>query len=483
MMHMKTVAAVLLASFAIEISPAASVVTASTAYSSTTVRSSSTPPGTRAAGTIHKNILLIVMDDLGLDSIGTYGVGADLPNTPIIDGIAQQGIKFTNVWSNPVCSPTRSTIQTGRYSFRTGIGYTVTSYSKGLATSEVALPKMLQLAGLNYSTAAFGKWHLGNPANGGASSPNVAGYDHYSGALINVHPPQTYYNWNNTVDGVTTPKTGYLTSDTVDDARDWINNAQEPWLAQVAFHSAHTPYHRPPEALYTVDLSTAGKPSINPRPFWKAMIESMDTEIGRLLTEINFDSTDTVVIILGDNGTDPLVIVPPFLPTHGKGTAYEGGINVPFIVAGAGVTPGAECKALANTTDIFATVAEIAGADYAPLSASAATSGPGALDSVSLVPYFRQPKLPTIRKFVFTDMFLPTGQGTVPAIIRQAVRGKRYKLMFLAAPNGSFKYFMFDLIKDPFELNNLLKQPALTNDQWAAFNNLVVITNQLLSSV
>ncbi|MFT5286285.1 MAG: arylsulfatase B [Planctomycetota bacterium] len=437
---------------------------------------------TTSTNTQQKNILLLVLDDLGVDSIGAYGVGADLPNTPNIDAVAQQGIRFSNVWSNPVCSPTRSSIQTGRYSFKTGIGYTVTSYSQALSTTEVALPKMLQLAGLNYSTAAFGKWHLGNSTNGGLQSPNLAGYDHYSGALINIHPPQTYFSWRKTVDGVNSPQSGYLTSDTVDDARDWINGAQEPWLAHVAFHSAHSPFHAPPSALHSVDLSDAGGPATNPRPYWKAMVESMDTEIGRLLTSINYDDSDTVLFILGDNGTDQRVIVPPFKPSHGKGTAYEGGVNIPFIVAGAGVAQGAISKGLINTTDIFATVAELAGANYSPLTASAPSSGPSALDSVSIVPYLRMPQLPTIRKFVFTDMFLPTGPGTNPAIIRQGIRGKRYKLMFHAAPNGSFKYFMFDLIQDPFELNNLLKQPTLTNDQFAAFINLYTTTSNLLST-
>ena len=165
-----------------------------------------------------------------------------------------------------------------------------------------------------------------------------------------------------------------------------------------------------------------------------------------------------------------------------KGTAYDGGVNVPFLVAGAGVAKGAVSKGLINTTDIFATVAELAGANYAPLAPSAATTGPTVVDSVSIVPYLRKPGLPTIRQFVFTDMFLPTGSGTIPAIIRQGIRGQRYKLMFHAAPNGSFKYFMFDLLQDPFELNNLLNQPTLTNEQWVGFGKLYNATVNLLST-
>jgi hypothetical protein len=139
-------------------------------------------------------------------------------------------------------------------------------------------------------------------------------------------------------------------------------------------------------------------------PYYRAMIEAVDTEIGRLLTGIGPSLDQTSVIFLGDNGTPSNVVLPPLDPEHSKGRLYEGGIRVPMIVSGPRVvTPGVSA-ALVNATDLFATVAEIAGVD--PQTVLPAGT---ALDSVSFAPYLGDPALPSIRQTNFSEVFLPNG--------------------------------------------------------------------------
>lgn len=431
-----------------------------------------------------ENVLVLVLDDIGVDGLASYGLGSDLPSTPNIDALASKGVVFENAWSNPVCSPTRATIQTGRYPLRTGVGFTVTEYSQELALSEVTIPEMLKLTGTNIASGAFGKWHLGNSGNGGPSSPNLAGYDTYQGALINLHPPQNYFRYFKTNNGFAYASLKYVTSEAIDDARDWINSQRsqsKPWFAYVAFHAPHTPFHAPPSNLHSVDLSTAGLPKDDPRPYWKAMVEAADTEIGRLLSQISIDYTNTTVILLGDNGTHPAVIVPPFIPSQGKGTAYEGGVHVPFIVAGPDVTAPGRSNALISTSDIFATVSEVTGANYAPLSAAPGDQeGPNTLDSVSLVPYLKNPKTRSIRRFLWAEMFRPTNAPAT--IIRRAVRNQRFKLIMQQSPTAGSEMFFFDLELDPFEQNDLLQGAGLTPLQQKNFDRLTIQAAGVLSS-
>ena len=155
-----------------------------------------------------RNVLILLADDLGVDSLAAYGEGSDFPITPNIDVLAQNGVLFRNVWSYPMCSPTRATIQTGRYGFRTGIGF-VLSIKQWLRLAEITLPEMLDMGSSGYSHAAFGKWHLGS----GVLAPNDQGYSHYDGALTaQFQPPFSYYRWVRLVNGVESLSTTYATT-------------------------------------------------------------------------------------------------------------------------------------------------------------------------------------------------------------------------------------------------------------------------------
>jgi len=481
-----------------------------------------------------RNILLIVADDVGVDQLASYGVGADLPYTPVLDALAQDGVQFRNAWSNPVCSTTRATILTGRYSFRTGMGY-VPLRSFLISPEELFLPEALDREVTGYAHAAIGKWHLpANPLNE-AAAPMTAGFDYYSGSLGNVVPPNTdYYQWKQTINGVTTATSGYLTTRTADDAAAWINGAPEPWFCYVAFNSAHAPFHTPPVGTFTVDLSQAGDPSVDPRPYYKAMIESLDYEMGRLFEAIRGQLGNTTIVFVGDNGTPTDVTVAPFLPSHAKGTIYQGGVNVPLIISGVdAVAKGVECNALVSTVDIFATVAELTGAkgafnpsafdlpndssdEASPLTAS--SGGPFDptswlpsstepkrpllspvpppivnIDGVSLVPYLVAPDQPSLRRVIFAELFRPNGFGP-KTVCRLTIRNRRYKYLYNDPPTqtpelgpgvsglpstGAEEFY--DLLADPFELNNLLDKPVLTEFESLAYADLKIQLATILS--
>ena len=358
------------------------------------------------ADTTAPNILLIVADDFGVDMVNAYGVGTDLPPTPVIDSLAENGVLFRNVWSSPVCSPTRATIQTGRYTFRNGIGDIEWQEPLPLPWDEITIPEMLDLgAGGRYEHSLIGKWHLGQRDSvGGIAYPNLAGYQHFAGVMENFAPPDTFYSYEKVVDGVASVHNEYATVDQVDSALEWIGQTTGPWFCCLNFSAPHNPFHAPPAELHTQDLTGAGDPAIDSRPYFKAMVEAMDTEMGRLFTELDDVLDNTVVLFVGDNGTPGVVIEPPFDSARAKGTVYEGGIKVPLIVSGPNVMTGQECNALVHTADIFATIAELVTADLG-LVLPADT----VLDSVSFAPYLTNPALPSLRSSMFTERFYPTG--------------------------------------------------------------------------
>ena len=402
------------------------------------------------------NVLLIVADDLGVDMIGAYGEGTNPPPTPNIDALASNGVLFRNAYSNPAGSVTLATIETGRYAQRTGVGYVIYQGDQPLPRSEIILPEMLDLGtGGAYAHALIGKWFLGNEKNGGNLSPNLMGYGHYEGIIAQLYlGGYDYFQHELVTNGVVSLSDTYATTEQVDSALDWIAGAPEPWYCQLAFNAPHTPIHEPPANLFTVPVPPVLEPHGDLTPFYMAMIEALDTELGRLMASVDPKVlARTTVIFLGDNGTPGETVLPPFVPGHGKLTVYEGGVNVPLIVSGAQVvSPGREETALVNTVDLFSTIADLASVDLDDV------MPPGAqLDAVSLYPYLRDPGVRDLRDTVFSEMFTPNGvTGPYEAQI-YAIRDERYKIVRQSFGLGSPSYDEFyDLQLDPFEQSNLL---------------------------
>lgn len=307
------------------------------------------------------NILFIISDDQGLDASAQYDFSEDLPITPTLNGLAQQGITFDNMWVTPACTTTRAAIITGKHGVNSG----VESLQTSLSTEHETLQQYLKSNALTeqYQSAVFGKWHLGG-RNDTDSHPNELGIDHYAGNLSNI---SDYYDWPLTTNGVTENVSDYHSTKITDLTLNWVNEQTTPWFAWVAYSAPHSPFHLPPESLHSRELSgTDVDIANNKRDYYLAAIESMDAEIGRLLNSLDEETLDnTLVIYLGDNGTPSGIIDTEYYrQSHGKGSLYQGGIATPFIVSGKGVTRLNEREsALITATDIFATIAEIAGAE------------------------------------------------------------------------------------------------------------------------
>jgi arylsulfatase A-like enzyme len=373
-------------------------------------RSSGAPAGSASVELPQPgNVLVLLADDMGVDQLSLYGQGSDYPPTPNLDQLAANGVVFRNAWSEPTCSPTRAALMTGRHGFRHSIGAAIDPFvdASGLAASEVTLPEMLDLGtGGRYAHALIGKWHL-TPLSAGDLAPNQAGFAHFAGSLegqiIN------YVNWRRVVNGVPAMSSRYATSAAVDDALSWIGQQNGPWLCFVAFQAPHAPFHAPPPSLHTQSLPSGPSKAFcgdtfgnEPRPYYKAMIQALDTEIGRLLASLPArELARTTVLFLADNGSDPCVSAPP--TNRAKGTLYQRGVNVPLIAAGYRVGRGVS-SALVTTSDLFATVAELAGVDLQ------ATLPGLALDSLSFVPSLAEPSI-ALRRFAFAEYFTPNGPG------------------------------------------------------------------------
>jgi arylsulfatase A-like enzyme len=359
------------------------------------------------------NVLLVVAADVGVDKVAAYGEHPSPPHTPNIDRLARDGVLFRNAYSYAVCSPTRASYLTGRHAFRTGIGTIVDSWTDQyeLAPDEITIPEMLERADAGWATSLAGKWHLGSSASGPVPThAGRQGFDWYAGSMGNLKdkwPEKSgdrwgYTLWNKNTNGEVELTRAYPTTDTVDDALARIAAMPEPWFLLVSFNAPHRPLHLPPDDLHSRKGVTEGS---DPADKFDAMLEALDSELGRLIREADTEVMGrTTLIFLGDNGTPDHAIRAPWDPKRSKRSLFEGGVNVPMIVTGPQVSKGgAETTALVHTVDIFATVAEIAGVDVNKLGRP--------IDGVSFLPHIIDPGRASTRDTVYTAKHLPNGMG------------------------------------------------------------------------
>ena len=384
------------------------------------------------------NVLLIIADDYGTDSSPLYNTAAGATaSTPHIATLAASGVRFSNAYACPVCSPTRAAIITGRHGFRTGVGHVAAAADgNSLSAAETTLPEVIsQNGGLGIQAACFGKWHLtaGTPAATAGAPNTIGGWSHYAGATGGAL--SDYFSWNKSTNGVLSNVTTYATTDLVNDATAWINarrSAGQQWVAWIAFNAPHTPFHSPPASLH----SYGANPATNLLKY-RAAVQAMDTEIGRLLLSVDTATTD--VIFVGDNGTPGQVIQPPYDAAHSKGTLYEGGTRVPLVISGPSVVSGGRTSgALVHVVDLFSTVLELAGV---PLPTSVT------LDSNSLKPVLADPST-DLRTRIYNEVFMQSD----PAAGGRTIRDDRYKLIRLNTGTEEF----YDLLASPAETVNLL---------------------------
>lgn len=412
------------------------------------------------------NILLLIIDDLGVESVPFYPLRPGLTRTnpppppmPNVAALAGKGVLFTSAWANPLCAPTRATIFTGRYGFRTGVGNNPNSAGlPKLARSELILPEpFAERPELKFVLGAIGKWHVSD----GVNDPNDYGWPYYAGILPGRAGLELYNSWRKDVNGTVIRSRTYATTDQVNEAIERIRAAEgKHYFVQVAFNAPHNPYHVPPLALHSRDSLPPFRSGLASRPYFEAMVEALDTEIGRLLEHVSL--ADTTVIVVGDNGTSPGNLPPPFTASRGKGTLYETGIRVPLVIAGAGVTGrGRTVDGVVNTVDILPTVLEFAGI---PLPTGVR------LDGVSLGAHLRNDNGPK-RSWAYSEQF------SSATSYKRAIRNGRYKL--IKASGGSRQ--LYDLTADPLEARNLLNG-SLTATQRTNLNQLETQLNALVAS-
>ena len=318
--------------------------------------------------TIHPNILLMIVDDWGTDRspLDNLDPDAELPNMPNLQKLADSGLHFSRAYAQPACSPTRASILTGRQVFQHKVGSPEEAgqFSGGSGIDEITLPEIFTSQSAPQQMISVGKWHLGGNDSGYASR---GGWPEFYG--INSGGVQSYYEWTKNSNGTSATSTTYSTTDQVNEASEFIRdktaNAQA-WFAWVAFNGVHSPFEAPPAELAPAGGYSPQLPGEDDNAYtYRKLCEALDTEIGRLLESV--DLAQTNIILIGDNGTPGQVVQAPFGSGRAKGSIYNGGTNVPLVVAGPAVTvaPGTSTDKLVHCVDLFSTILAIAGIDEA----------------------------------------------------------------------------------------------------------------------
>ena len=374
------------------------------------------------------NILLIIADDMGLDATPNYAEGSIKPNLPVLEGLMNSGITFKNLWSYAVCKPTRASILTGKYGVNTGI----LEVGNTINTSETSVQKFIDNStGNKYASAIIGKWHLSTVA----ADPITMGVDYYAGLLTGG--VQSYTNWNLTENGQTSNSTEYTTTKFTDLAIYWVEEQTKPWFLWLAFNAPHTPFHLAPTNLHSQgSLPTdASSISTNPTPYYMSALEAMDSELGRLLNSMSAEEkANTVIIFIGDNGSPNQVAQSPYSRSKAKNTLYQGGINVPMVVSGKDVSRiHDQEEALVHTTDLFSTIATIAGVSTSSYE-----------NSTSFYPLLSN-SLATSRDYVYTEI-------SKSGITGYAIRNATYK--YINYSSGVEE--LYNLSLDAYESSNLI---------------------------
>ena len=324
------------------------------------------------------NFVVVLADDLGYADVGFHGL-RDFA-TPNIDRLAAEGVRFTNAYvSHPYCSPSRAGLLTGRYQHRFGhVRNPKFRAGEGLPLSETLLPEVLSDAG--YVSGIVGKWHLGDAP---PFHPKERGFDEFFGLLGGGHdyfqsagPDAREYLIPLEAHGEQIPVEGYLTEQLTAAALDFIRrNAGHPFFLYLSYNAPHGPLQAPPELLERVNSIGDSR-----RQTYAAMVTSLDDGVGEvlaLLEELGM-SEGTLVFFLSDNGGPTPANASDNAPLRAtKGTVYEGGVRVPFVMAWPSQLPaGNSYDPPVSSLDIFPTVVAAAGLET-----------PADLDGVNLMPY------------------------------------------------------------------------------------------------
>lgn len=298
------------------------------------------------------NVILVITDDQGWFDVGLHG--NPHIETPVMDRIAREGVRFSRFYCSPVCTPTRAALLTGRHYQRTGAVDTYRGRDT-LRPGEITLGQIFQSRG--YRTACIGKWHLGRYMR---YHPNERGFEHFFGfwqyGFINRYDDSDEL-WCNKRPVLTV---GYVTDVLTDQALRWLEeNRSRPFFLYLAYNAPHSPYLVPDR--YIARYLAKGLPLQEARIY--GMITAVDDNLGRLLAALERWklAENTFLIFMSDNGG-----VSRYYNCGlrgNKGSVYEGGIRVPFFVRWPGGLPaGRAVEVMAQHIDVFPTLCELIGA-------------------------------------------------------------------------------------------------------------------------
>jgi arylsulfatase A-like enzyme len=424
------------------------------------------------------NIVFILVDDLGWADLGCYG--SRFHETPHLDRLAQQGLRFTDAYAAcPVCSPTRASIMTGKYPARVQITNFIYGQNRGrllsapyldhLPLAETTVASALRDGG--YATWHVGKWHLG----GEAYWPQHHGFDVNIGGWSAGMPRSYWSPYKNPMleDG---PEGEYLTDRLTDEAISLIRNRQgsQPFFMNLCYYAVHIPIQSKPDLVEKYRRKAAafgldrrdpfeiGEPfpcvekadqricrrRFQSDPDYAAMVQTLDENIGRLMQTLDDEglADDTIVVFTSDNGglstaeSSPTCNAPL---SEGKGWMEEGGVREPLIVRWPGVTPAdGFCDVPVTSPDFYPTFLAAAGLDARP---------DQHVDGVSILPLLRG-ETTLDREAIFWHYPHYSNQGCTPGC---SVRMGDYKLV---------EYFedrhveLYNLRQDVGETNDLSGQ-------------------------
>jgi len=325
---------------------------------------------------LHPNVIIVITDDQGYGDLGCHGNA--VIKTPHLDRLHAESTRLTNFHVSPTCAPTRAALMTGRYANATGVWHTIMGRSI-LRRDEATIGRVFADAG--YSTAMFGKWHLGDNF---PSRPEDMGFQHvvrHGGGGVGQLPDvwgNDYFDDTYWVNGERKKFEGYCTDVWFSEALDFIDAQRgkaEPFLAYVSTNAPHGPYL----VAEKYEKPYSGNAEV-PNAAFYGMITNLDENVGRMLGKLDEWSLaeNTILIFMTDNGTAAGYSVPRTggVTAKGfnagmrgtKGSEYEGGHRVPFFVRwpAGGVTAGRDIPTLTAHIDVLPTLMEYCGIKSRP---------------------------------------------------------------------------------------------------------------------
>jgi len=417
-----------------------------------------------------KNVVIFLVDDLGYKDLGCYG--SDYYETPHIDKLAKESLRFTDAYAScAVCTPTRASILTGKYPARILLTNWLPAgrwdanknklregrFLRAMPLEELTLAESLKASGMQ--NCFIGKWHLGGepfyyPRHQGFHK-NIAGCDH-------GNPGSYFYPFKGTW---SIPSTGkqvkwqtydggkkgdFLTDVLTDEAVSFIKKEEKPFMLYMSYYGVHTPFQAKKEKIAKYAKKAPKLPKH--RHIYAGMVESIDDSVGRIIATLKAKGVyeETLIVFTSDNGGNAKAT--DHRPLRGnKGSYYEGGIRVPFLLKSPGIKPGENSTPIISN-DVYPTVLDGLGHKLRPHQH---------IDGLSLMPLTRTEKLTRVSLF----WHFPHYNGHPSAYPSSVIRQGDWKLIVSYDPKNIELYNLKD---DISEKNNQAKAMPEMRDKLLA---------------